>query len=306
MPSLLIVLHILENLKLGLLARIISENAHSKTGIDIHPAAKIGEHFCIDHGTGIVIGETTEIGHHVKLYQGVTLGALSVEKEMASMKRHPSIGNHVVIYAGATILGGETTIGDHSIIGGNVWITKSLFEKHKSVLRATRNNRGESFRINHSKTHRLMPHIEQLIGNTPLVELRSIPTNPKVKILCKLEGQNPGGSVKDRAAYFMIAEGLRRGDIKPGDKLVEATSGNTGIALAMMAKILGVNMTLIMPESATEERKKTMRAYGADLILTPAEKTIEYSRTLAEEMAESGEYKMLNQLPILTITACTS
>jgi serine O-acetyltransferase len=109
-----------------LIARIISEHAHSKTGVDIHPAAKIGENFCIDHATGIVIGETTDIGHNVKIYQGVTLGATSVRKEDASQKRHPTIGNNVVIYANATILGGKTHIGDHCIIGGNSWITKSL------------------------------------------------------------------------------------------------------------------------------------------------------------------------------------
>ncbi len=106
--------------------RVITEHAHSKTGIDIHPAAKIGEHFCIDHGTGIVIGETAVIGNHVKIYQGVTLGALSVEKEDAEKKRHPTIEDHVVIYAGATILGGETVIGHDSIIGGNVWLTRSV------------------------------------------------------------------------------------------------------------------------------------------------------------------------------------
>ncbi|MFZ5970727.1 MAG: serine O-acetyltransferase [Bacteroidota bacterium] len=106
--------------------RIITEHAHSKTGIDIHPAARIGKHFCIDHGTGIVIGETTVIGDHVKIYQGVTLGALSVNKEDAEKKRHPTIEDHVVIYSGATILGGETTIGHHSVIGGNVWLTRSL------------------------------------------------------------------------------------------------------------------------------------------------------------------------------------
>ncbi|WKV11989.1 serine O-acetyltransferase EpsC [Marivirga harenae] len=109
-----------------LIARMISEHAHSRTGVDIHPAAKIGSHFCIDHGTGIVIGETTDIGDHVKIYQGVTLGATSVKKENASQKRHPTIGNNVVIYANATILGGKTHIGDHCVIGGNSWITRSL------------------------------------------------------------------------------------------------------------------------------------------------------------------------------------
>jgi len=116
--------------------RVITEHAHSKTGIDIHPAAKIGEHFCIDHGTGIVIGETTLIGNHVKLYQGVTLGALSVDKSDAEKKRHPTIEDQVVIYAGATILGGETIIGHDSVIGGNVWLTRSVPAYSKTYYQA--------------------------------------------------------------------------------------------------------------------------------------------------------------------------
>jgi serine O-acetyltransferase len=118
--------HNLLKLDIELIPRIITEYAHSKTGIDIHPGAEIGEHFFIDHGTGIVIGETCIIGDHVKLYQGVTLGALSVDKSMAYVKRHPTVEDHVIIYSGATILGGETVIGNHSIIGGNVWLTKSI------------------------------------------------------------------------------------------------------------------------------------------------------------------------------------
>lgn len=109
-----------------LLPRMFSEYVHSKAGIDIHPGAQIGERFFIDHGTGIVIGETSVIGNNVKIYQGVTLGALSVSKAEASVKRHPTIGNNVTIYANATILGGNTTIGDGSIIGGNVWVTNSV------------------------------------------------------------------------------------------------------------------------------------------------------------------------------------
>lgn len=120
------VAHQLVLLDIPLLPRIITEWAHSKTGIDIHPAAVIGEHFFIDHGTGIVIGETCTIGDHVKLYQGVTLGALSISKEMAFTKRHPTVQDHVIIYSGATILGGDTVIGHHSIVGGNVWLTKSV------------------------------------------------------------------------------------------------------------------------------------------------------------------------------------
>jgi len=106
--------------------RILTEYAHSKTGIDIHPGATIGENLYIDHGTGLVIGETAHIGNNVKLYQGITLGALSVEKDMAGTKRHPTVEDNVVIYSGATILGGETVIGENSIIGGNVWLTKSV------------------------------------------------------------------------------------------------------------------------------------------------------------------------------------
>ncbi len=118
--------HALNNLKVALIPRMISEISKSHTGIDIHPGAVIGEYFCIDHGTGVVVGETTIIGNHVKLYQGVTLGALSVAKEDASKKRHPTIEDGVVIYAGATILGGRTVVGKNSVIGGNVWITRSV------------------------------------------------------------------------------------------------------------------------------------------------------------------------------------
>ncbi len=118
--------HSLHQLKVTGVPRVITEYAHSRAGIDIHPAAKIGNHFCIDHGTGIVIGETCVIGNYVKMYQGVTLGALSVNKEDALKKRHPTIEDQVVLYAGATILGGETNIGHDSVIGGNVWITQSV------------------------------------------------------------------------------------------------------------------------------------------------------------------------------------
>ncbi len=118
--------HEFQQLQIPLIPRILTEHAHSKTGIDIHPAARIGPGFCIDHGTGVVIGETCDIGHQVKIYQGVTLGALSVRKDLARTKRHPTIEDRAIIYAGATILGGDTVIGHDTIIGGNVWITKSV------------------------------------------------------------------------------------------------------------------------------------------------------------------------------------
>ncbi|MEM6843855.1 MAG: cysteine synthase CysM [Bacteroidota bacterium] len=134
-----------------------------------------------------------------------------------------------------------------------------------------------------------------LIGNTPLVELQYIPKKKNVTLLGKLEGNNPGGSVKDRAAYSMIKGALDRGDVKAGDQLVEATSGNTGIALAMIASVLGLKMTLIMPDNSTRERVLAMEAYGAKVILTPAERTIEYSREMAEQMSAEEGYFMLNQ-----------
>jgi serine O-acetyltransferase len=118
--------HELFQLKIPYLPRMISEYAHSKTGIDIHPGAIIGSHFFIDHGTGVVIGETTIIGNNVKIYQGVTLGALSVAKSMKGRKRHPTLGDNVIVYSGSTILGGDTEIGHDTIVGGNVWLTKSV------------------------------------------------------------------------------------------------------------------------------------------------------------------------------------
>lgn len=118
--------HELHQLQVPLIPRVIAEFAHSKTGIDIHPGAIIGNNFYIDHGTGIVIGETAIIGDNVKIYQGVTLGALSVSKDKQDSKRHPTIESNVIIYAGATILGGETVVGHDSIVGGNVWLTESI------------------------------------------------------------------------------------------------------------------------------------------------------------------------------------
>lgn len=118
--------HILYQLGIPIFPRMLSGYAHEKTGIDIHPGAEIGRSFFMDHGTGIVIGGTTEIANNVKIYQGVTLGAISVSKELANVKRHPTIEDNVVIYSGATILGGKTVIGKNSVIGGNAWVTASV------------------------------------------------------------------------------------------------------------------------------------------------------------------------------------
>lgn len=141
-----------------------------------------------------------------------------------------------------------------------------------------------------------MATILDLVGNTPLVEIRQVIKKPGIQVFGKLEGNNPGGSVKDRAAYGMIKGALERGDIKPGARLIEATSGNTGIALAMIARMFGLNITLIMPDNSTLERVQTMEAYGAEVILTPAAAGgIEYSRQYADELVSTGGYFMLNQ-----------
>lgn len=140
-----------------------------------------------------------------------------------------------------------------------------------------------------------MNNLFSLIGNTPLIDLSDLCENPAVKIYGKLEGQNPGGSVKDRAALSMILGAWERGDLDGGKAIVEATSGNTGIAMAMIAAKLRIPITLVMPENSTKERVQTMKAYGAEVILTPADKTIEYSRELAEEMGATDDYFLLNQ-----------
>ncbi len=137
--------------------------------------------------------------------------------------------------------------------------------------------------------------ILSLIGNTPLVKTETLIKNPKVSLYLKLEGQNPGGSVKDRAAYNMIKSALERGDINKNTKLIEATSGNTGIALAMIAGIYNLDIELVMPENSTIERVQTMRAHGAKVTLTDADRGIEYSRDYAEEKVSTGEYFMINQ-----------
>lgn len=137
--------------------------------------------------------------------------------------------------------------------------------------------------------------LTELIGNTPLVETVNLVANKNVKLLLKLEGNNPGGSVKDRAAYNMIASAVERGDIKKGDKLIEATSGNTGIALAMIAQLFNIEIELVLPEDSTIERTLTMQAYGATVIQTPASEGIIGSRDYADKKVAGGGYVMLNQ-----------
>jgi len=140
-----------------------------------------------------------------------------------------------------------------------------------------------------------MADILDLIGNTPMVKLKKLPENDKVTIYAKLEGNNPGGSVKDRAAYGMIKGAIDRGELKPGIKLIEATSGNTGIALAMIASMFNVPIEIVMPEDATRERVLTMQAFGAQVTLTPQEQSMEGAINYATDKLAKGGYLMLNQ-----------
>lgn len=144
--------HLLHRLSLPLVPRLLAEFAHRRTGVDIHPGAQIGPRFMIDHGTGVVIGETCVIGRGVSLYQGVTLGALQVEKHLASQKRHPTLEDHVVIYANATILGGSTVVGHDTVVGGNAFLTQSVppfsSVSHRSEVRRRASNEGEILDFN--------------------------------------------------------------------------------------------------------------------------------------------------------------
>ena len=141
--------HELNVLGVPVLPRVMTEYAHGKTGVDIHPGAKIGDSFFIDHGTGTVIGETAVIGNQVKIYQGVTLGALFVRKSMANQKRHPTVEDNVIIYARSTILGGDTVIGHDTVIGGNVWLTESVapfsvvYQKNHVEVRESKGKSGQ-------------------------------------------------------------------------------------------------------------------------------------------------------------------
>ena len=282
--------HQLQGCEVPLVPRLLSEFAHGQTGIDIHPAARIGESFAIDHGTGIVIGETAVLGNRVKLYQGVTLGALSVDKRMARTKRHPTIGDDVVIYANATILGGDTVIGNGSRIGGNVWLTRSV--SAHSVVTPTvrvdaRTRDGRTARVQHLVHGGSVKaaNILETIGDTPHIRInRLFADRPQVEVWMKAERANPGGSIKDRIGLSMLDDAERRGLLGPGTTIVEPTSGNTGVALAMAAAVRGYRLILVMPESMSIERRRLMAAYGAELELTPREDGMKGAIARADEL----------------------
>ena len=295
-----------------ILPRLLAEVAHTRTGVDIHPGASIGRGFCIDHGTGVVVGETAVIGDEVKLYQGVTLGALSVAKSAAGTKRHPTIGNRVVIYANATVLGGETIVGDDSVVGGNVFSPTACRPTRSSTSPASSGSAasatasrtptsssdaewpaaGSSDRRStcrpRQSIRRSTPMKAQTIlatiGNTPHIRVNRL-FDPRVEVWFKMERANPGGSIKDRIALAMVEDAEAAGIIGPGSVVIEPTSGNTGIGLALVCAVKGYRLILTMPESMSIERRKLMTGYGAELELTPRELGMKGAIARANELA---------------------
>lgn len=298
--------HGLRKLGVPVIPRAISGFAHSRTGIDIHPGATIGPGLFIDHGTGIAIGCTAVIHGNVSLYNGVVLGTKSkpaketVKNSGIIQKRHPTIRSGVSLYTNAFVCG-DVTIGENAIIGAYAFVTQNVepgsVVKGKSgtatgkqaaateVVHESPADRGNS--LNHDfRRHRnkkqnnrvrkatvqrndvQRPAILTLIGDTPVVEIRNLHHNPRVKIFAKLEGSNPSGSVKDRVALSLIEQAEASGELTHDKVILESTSGNTGIGLAMVGAAKGYEVVLTMSSAMSEERKKMARAFGAKLVET--------------------------------------
>ena len=269
------VAHALKRLNVPIIPRAISSFAHSRTGIDIHPGATISAGLFVDHGTGIAIGCTAVIGENVNLYNGVVLGTRSkprrqTEEDSATVtKRHPTIGASVSLYTNAFV-GGDVTVGDNAVIGAYAFVCRDVAEGE--IVSGRENDSespAESAPLDFQKP---LPNVASgvlgMIGTTPMVEIKGMHQNPNVRILAKLEGANPGGSVKDRIALSLIEQGELSGKLTHDKIILESTSGNTGIGLAMVGAAKGYKVVLTMSSAMSEERKKVLRAFGATLIET--------------------------------------
>ncbi|MEL6110140.1 MAG: pyridoxal-phosphate dependent enzyme, partial [Planctomycetota bacterium] len=291
--------HALRHLGVPIIPRAISGLAHSRTGVDIHPGASIGPGLFIDHGTGIAIGCTAVLHENVSLYNGVVLGTKSKPKKKsdgsgAIEKRHPTIESGVSLYTNAFV-GGDIVVGRNAIIGAYAFVTGdvpagvAVKGKWPEQKQATEDSARSS--------KRPAPAILSMIGNTPVVEISSLHDNPNVKIFAKLEGANPSGSVKDRIALSLIEQAEASGSLTPGKIILESTSGNTGIGLAMVGAAKGYQVVLTMSSAMSEERKKVARAFGATLIETDPTKgtggAIEVARQMLAD--EPDKYWMANQ-----------
>ena len=302
--------HALRNLGVPIIPRAISGFAHSRTGVDIHPGAKIGPGLFIDHGTGIAIGCTAVLHENINLYNGVVLGTRSKPAKNKDddnggvKKRHPTIESGVSLYTNAFV-GGDVTIGENAIIGAYAFVTQDV--PAGSAIN------GKSEQGSRSDRQRSIPNVEQqqksrendqsrpavlqMIGNTPVVEIRNLHSNSRVKIFAKLEGANPSGSVKDRIALSLIEQGEASGALTHDKIILESTSGNTGIGLAMVGAAKGYKVVLTMSSAMSEERKKVARAFGARLIETDPTKGTGGAIAVARQMMldEPDKYWMANQ-----------
>lgn len=320
------VAHALRKLGVPVIPRAISGFAHSRTGVDIHPGATIGPGLFIDHGTGIAIGCTAVLRDNISLYNGVVLGTRSKPKKKTDddtgeiSKRHPTIESGVSLYTNAFV-GGDITIGKDSVIGAYAFVTENVaagtsvkgksgvadevqpdheqgerllqdFNQAKGVARQT--VRKAQVQRN-SKPAR--PAVLSLIGNTPVVPIKNLHNNPRVKIFAKLEGSNPSGSVKDRIALSLIEQAELSGALTHDKTILESTSGNTGIGLAMVGVAKGYRVVLTMSSAMSEERKKVARAFGATLIETDPTKGTGGAIEVAHQMAadDPDKYWMANQ-----------
>jgi serine O-acetyltransferase len=318
--------HSLRNLGVPVIPRAISGFAHSRTGVDIHPGAKIGPGLFIDHGTGIAIGCTAVLHENISLYNGVVLGTRSKPNKKTDdntgvvTKRHPTIESGVSLYTNAFV-GGDVTIGKEAIIGAYAFVTSDVpagtavkgksgvstdsasdHARGQDILRdfrqAQREERPAAKKAQVQRdTKPSRPAVLSLIGNTPVVPIRNLHDNPRVKIFAKLEGANPSGSVKDRIALSLIEQAEASGALTHDKIILESTSGNTGIGLAMVGVAKGYQVVLTMSSAMSEERKKVARAFGATLIETDPTKGTGGAIEVAHQMVADnpGKYWMANQ-----------
>lgn len=308
----------LKRLRVPIVPRAISSIAHSKTGIDIHPGATIAPGLFIDHGTGIAIGCTAVLHENVSLYNGVVLGTSSkpsrqIDEESASVKkRHPTISAGVSLYTNAFV-GGDVTIGENAVIGAYAFVChdvpagatvtgkggQSRFTPYSGSAVAD-TSRRDAPKARKAQVQRVVPKrpaILELIGNTPMLPIRNLHDNPNVKIFAKLEGANPSGSVKDRVALSLIERAEESGELTHDKIILESTSGNTGIGLAMVGAAKGYKVVLTMSAAMSEERKKVLRAFGATLIETDPTKGTGGAIAVAKQMVadEPGKYWAASQ-----------
>ncbi|MCR9197408.1 MAG: pyridoxal-phosphate dependent enzyme [Planctomycetaceae bacterium] len=297
----------LRQLRVPILPRAISGFAHSRTGVDIHPGATIGPGLFIDHGTGIAIGCTAVLGQNVNLYNGVVLGTRSRPERTTNeqsgevVKRHPTIGNGVSLYTNAFV-GGDVSVGDNAVIGAYAFVCHDVaagdvVTGREGTRPATANQSQGRLAVASPPAPPQATGVLGMIGNTPTVEITGFHDNPHVQIFAKLEGANPGGSVKDRIALSLIERGEASGELTREKIILESTSGNTGIGLAMVGAAKGYRVVLTMSAAMSEERKKVLRAFGATLVETDPKKgtggAIEVARQM---MADNpGVYWMSQQ-----------